>query len=158
MQLCPYIAALALSIGTSAALAADRVDCTGNAFKPAINLAALPDEVLASLKNLRSGFDPGVNPTVPPRDLADHGEAFTAGDVGGGPFRRFALGAVGKNRVFAAVEHGGYAYHVEIWSFELDGVHWNGNVRLRVFAVPETLPELLALTCNQLGPPFALTP
>lgn len=64
----------------------------------------------------------------------------------GAPFRRFAGAALGEDRIFAAVEHGGIAYSVEYWNFLRKGSTWSGNQRWSG-GVPGSLPALLSVTC-----------
>lgn len=119
---------------------AARVDCVGAPFKFGTSLKELPPEVLDILRH--DGH------------VADHGEAFNATDVISENVsqRRLASAAVGEQRTFVAVEHGGMGYNVEVWAFERQAGHWNGKQRWLVFQPPATLPALLSTTCRQNAP------
>ena len=119
---------------------AARVDCAGTVFKFGTSLKELPPEVLNILKH--------------DGRVADHGEAFNPTDVisENVPQRRLASAAVGEQRTFVAVEHGGIGYNVEVWAFERQAGHWDGKQRWLVFQPPATLPALLSTTCKQNTP------
>lgn len=115
--------------------ASDRVRCGKDIFQQEMSLAKLPAQVRADI---------GQSP------LADPGQPFNSGDAVDSrePSRRLSIAAVSKSRVFLAVEHGGLAYNVEIWSFDLHSGHWRATLMRHVFQAPVSLAQLLYLTCD----------
>ena len=140
MNIWLYAAAVAAFSLAFDASAVDHVDCKDENLKVATSLVQLPPEVLAALNA--------------PGHLADHGEPFNPTDViapDGLPMRRFAIGAIGSGRAFAATEEGGDGFHVEIWTFERIGAHWRAGQSSSSGVPPSTLPELLFSTCIGYG-------
>lgn len=113
-----------------------RVDCGDDKFELTSSLWRLPI---------------GMRDVLGGAELSGAEGAFNPSDAGGGSDRRFGLAAVGRSRIFAAVEQGGVGYGVEIWAFRRkDFLHWVGN---RVpgggaGTVPKSLAQFLALTCK----------
>ncbi len=129
-----------LTIGFPAYEPFAQVDCGRDRFQAVTSLAALPAEVLSSLQ--------GTSP------LADSGAAFQVGDVVGPerlPMRRLAWAAVAVDRAVVAVQHGGFASGVDVWLFERQDGHWDGQPRWQGGEPPTSTQALLNTAC--LGVP-----
>lgn len=139
MNIWLYAAAVVAFSCAFDASAEDHVDCKEENFKVATSLVQLPPQILAALKA--------------PGQLADHGQPFNPTDVlvDAMPMRRFAIGAVGSGRAFAATEEGGDGLHVEIWRFERDVANWKVAQSSYSVVPPSSLPELLYSTCFGYG-------
>ncbi len=77
-------------------------------------------------------------------EIVDRGENFNMGDVGGGPFRRFAIAGISANCATVAVEHGGRGYNIRIFVFEYNDAKWQGGPVGYIFQVPQSLSQLQA--------------
>jgi hypothetical protein len=132
------IATLAAGLCASAAHADDRIACAPDTYLEARSLASLPDGVHATL----------VHAPHKPQEISDRGGPFNAGDFGGGPFRRFALAAIGLNQLVVAVEDGGIAYWVEVWRFQRGATGWVGQQDRSVSTVPTSAKNLIGLVCK----------
>ncbi len=128
----------ALAHVAAASAAAEDHLCATASYSEARSLAQLPQPVRALLKTDSHGL----------AELTDRGGSFNAGDVGGGPRRRFILAAVGTERIYVAIEHGGIGYSVELWSLESGKDGWQGKQTSSVFDPPHSLKELISLVCN----------
>lgn len=125
----PLVLAL-LAAGSPARGAAATVRYKDHNLVEARSLSALPREV-------RNLFD---------RDggMADRGGAFNSSDVvrKGVPMRRFAVAGVAPGFALIAVEHGGFAYRVEVHEFtKTDGKWTMGPLEV----VPKRPADLAAL-------------
>lgn len=68
--------------------------------------------------------------------------------VDGLPWRRFGLAAVSANRIYAAIEHGGMGYSVELWAFEPDGKGGWRSEELQPTSSPPTSVQGLVNLAN----------
>jgi hypothetical protein len=81
-------------------------------------------------------------------DISPAGGPFNAGDVGGGPWRRFLYGATYEGNLLVAVEHGGRGYFVERWQFKVgQGNAQNSNVS-SLARKPESWSEFVRKVCH----------
>jgi hypothetical protein len=131
----------ALLLASLPACADVTAHCSGITFSEARSLSGLPKEVVTLLAG------DGRNA------IADSGEKFNVTDVirpgyENAPFRRFNLAAVSSTRIFAAVEHGGRGYSVELWSFERGSDGWRSKARDVIYKTPATLAELVGRVCK----------
>jgi hypothetical protein len=116
--------------------AASQSDCSGKSLVEVNSLHALPNEINTLLHRDRYV------------EIASRGESFNAGDVGGGPHRRFAIAGLNANCAIVAVERGGWGYSVEIFVFEHKDTGWQGGRDGVMGKVPETLEDLVAHRAN----------
>ena len=117
-------------------LADDRVECGDESFALTTSPWRLPN---------------GMRDVLGGSEMSSPGGPFNAGDVGDGPRSRFGVAALGRRHIFVAVEHGGIGYGVGFWAFKRDDFfHWVGHPMQMPHAgqVPQSLPQLLALTCK----------
>jgi hypothetical protein len=113
--------------------------CSGLLFSGVRSLVDLSQEIVAILS------EKGRN------RIADSNEQFQLTDVvdtGNLPFRRFSLAAINADYIFAAVEHGGRGYSVELWRFTRGKNGWYGERLKEVFDLPRTTQELVARMCK----------
>src|SRR5271154_1576591 len=127
---------IALFGNVVSALVQEKSDCTGIKFTEARSLGDLPIEVIKLLARQDSS------------EMSDRGGKFNAGDVGGGPFRRFALAAVSKNRILIAIEHGGRGYRVELWGVERTNDGWHIDNIGGMHGVPNSTQEIAEEFCR----------
>lgn len=135
-SLIPFAFVLSLA-GAGAASASDTASCDASAYSEVKSLSDLPSEVRAAIRKDSLGLD----------DLADRGEDFAVGCIGG-PHRRLALAAASEQRIFIAIEHGGIAYFVEEWVFEKDAKGWHGHHMRDEDKPPKSAAELIAALCK----------
>jgi hypothetical protein len=84
------------------------LNCAGTPLSEVHSISELPQEVIALLVRNESGS--GVD------EIVDRGQQFNSGDIGGGPSRRFVVAGKSDNCLTVAVEHGGYGYHMDVFS------------------------------------------
>ncbi|WP_038490987.1 hypothetical protein [Collimonas arenae] len=116
--------------------ATSQPDCSGTSLAEVRSLDALPNEINTFLHHDRY------------IEIASRGESFNAGDVGGGPHRRFAIAGLNANCAIVAIERGGWGYSVEIFVFEHKNTGWQGRRDGVMGAAPETLEDLAAHRAN----------
>ncbi|MCK9685557.1 hypothetical protein [Scleromatobacter humisilvae] len=120
------------------ARADDRLACAPDTYLELKSLASLPVEVRFALEHApREGGE-----------ISDRGGPFNMGDVGGGPFRRFVLAAMGTSQLIVSLEHGGYGYQVEAWTFTYGPTGWVGLKTQPFIAMPKSARELVGLVCK----------
>ena len=127
-----------LSSLACSANADDRIDCAPDAYIEAKSLAALPETIRVALADAPHKS----------HEISDAGGEFNAGDVGGGPYRRLAVEAIGANHVFVALEQGGIGYSVEVWAFTQGAQGWVGHMQTVVFKSPHSSNELVGIVCR----------
>jgi hypothetical protein len=116
---------------------ADPVDCRSDRFEFATTWRQLPGGMHHVLGD----------------GMADRLEDFNGSDVGrpNMPDRRFDGAALSQNRVFAVIEQGGIVLVTEVWAFQRNGSHWDGQPRWS--GHPEmTFQQILAVACRQFVP------
>lgn len=131
-------AALLACILAPQARADDRIACPADTFVEATTLTALPAPVRIMLSRSGRGFT----------QVSDRGGPFNPGDIGGGPFRRFAVAAMGIDHLLVAMENGGLASNVEAWTFELGPEGWTGQRAAFLRRPPASAKELIAAVCR----------
>jgi hypothetical protein len=109
--------------------------CASTPLSEARSIWDLPEDVKALLE--RNEVSGGID------EIVDRGEKFNKGDVGGGPFRRFAIAGVSSTCVSVAVEHGGRGYNVRIFAFERNNAQWQGGPIGYTFEPPQSLTALI---------------
>jgi len=134
---CSALAASVICLSNCAS-ADDRIACAPDFYIEAKSMADLPDMIRTALTNAPHKS----------REISDASGPFNAGDVGGGPYRRLAVGAIGLNHVFAALEQGGTGYSVEVWSFMMGADGWSGELQAIVFKPPSSSSELIGMVCK----------
>jgi hypothetical protein len=122
----------------SQARADDRIACPVDTYVEATTMTALPAPVRIMLSRSGRGFI----------EVSDRGGPFNPGDVGGGPFRRFAVAAMGISHLLVAMENGGLASNVEAWTFELGPEGWVGQRAAFLRQAPASAKELIAGVCR----------
>ncbi|WP_092360220.1 hypothetical protein [Collimonas sp. OK242] len=134
----PHIAIVAvlLLFARCQANAAPQPNCSGMPLVEVPSLQALPNEINTFLHRDRDV------------EIASRGEWFNPGDVGEGPHRRFAIAGLNADCAIVAIEHGGRGYSVEIFIFEHKDWGWLGRRDGVMWAVPETLEDLVAHRAN----------
>jgi hypothetical protein len=133
------LAALLAGLVAAQSRADERIDCPADSFVEVTTLTALPDAVREQLTHDGRGIA---------IDVSDRGGPFNPTDVGGGPYRRFAVAAMGTAHVLVAMENGGMASHIDAMSFQLGAVGWIGERVAFLRTVPATAKDLLAAVCR----------
>jgi hypothetical protein len=108
--------------------------CADTPLSEVRSIRELPKEVRALLE--RNEVGEGED------EIVDRGENFNKGDVGGGPFRRFAIAGISANCASVAVEHGGRGYNIRVFVFERNDAKWQGGPVGYIFQVPQSLSQL----------------
>ena len=116
----------------------DRLACAPDTYLELKSLASLPVEVRFALEHAPHEGS----------ELSDRGGPFNVGDVGGGPFRRFVLAAMGTSRLIVSLEHGGVGYGVEAWTFTHGATGWVGQKTNPLIAMPSSARDLVGLVCK----------
>ena len=114
-----------------------RANCKNEPFRPVTSVGVLPSDV-------RQAIQQGG-------PIADHGERYQEGDLifEKLPFRRLAMVAWGRNRMFVAIKDGGGTGLLELWTFAGLGDQWREPQLDRVAQVePTSLQELLYQVCD----------
>ena len=121
--------------------ASDSFECA-----PLVELASI-EKLPAAVSNLLGVNQSGLD------GIADRGRKFNATDNVNSdlPMRRLGFGAISSNCVLVAVEHGGFGYSVEIWSFEFRGLEWHAEKRGITSRIPKSIQELVS---KELAPDF----
>ena len=120
-------------------------------FLPNQRIDCAADDFVAT--NFMWRLPSGMPDVMGASSIGWHWGGFNPGDVidnDSGPSRRFAMAAIGQHQVIAAVERGGMAYGVEIWSFERTGLfRWSGwQTHVMNAHVPASTADLVAQVCK----------
>jgi hypothetical protein len=132
------LAAVLACVLASHAYADDLIACPADTYVEVTTLTALPEPVRVMLSRSGRGFI----------EVSDRGGPLNPGDVGGGPFRRFAVAAMGIDHLLVAMENGGNASNVEAWMFELGPQGWTGERATFLRKPPASAKDLIAATCR----------
>lgn len=119
-----------------------RFDCGHESFASVVTLGALPEDVKLALQ--RDGT------------LSDRGGKFRSGDlIGPGdevvPTRRFVMAAIGGNRAYVAIEHGGLGYGIDVWVFERKDSRWKGQLQGHMSELPMSELAFVQTICSPTG-------
>ncbi|HTD04247.1 hypothetical protein [Undibacterium sp.] len=142
----PAILTMFLSLAlcrTELIYASNQFECT-----PLVELASI-EKLPAAVSNLLGANQRGLE------GIANRGNKFNATDIVDSelPMRRLGFGAISSNCVLVAIEHGGYGYNVELWSFEYRGLEWHAEKRGITFRIPKSVQELVS---KELAPDFPI--
>ena len=97
--------------------------CYDAKFTVAFSLSDFPSKMPSGLKDLT-------------KDISDRNGPFNAGDVGGGPFKRFSMAAFSKECILVAIEYGGRGHGASLWYFVADGSNWIQSERIPYIGEP----------------------
>ncbi|MEO8343477.1 MAG: hypothetical protein ABI536_06620 [Gallionella sp.] len=136
MKTIPSITLIFVALLGSPLFAFGDTDCSNESFSEVNSLSKLPGEIGELLGKSISGTN----------GIADRGEKFNITDVVFEqlPFRRFNLAAISSNCVFAAIEHGGRGYYIELWKFRRDKDKWSGIQLQNIHSLPNSYLELIS--------------
>ena len=119
-----------------------RFDCGHESFASVVTLGTLPADVNLAIQ--RDGT------------LSDRDGKFRRGDlIGPGeeaiPTRRFVMAAIGRDRAYVAIEHGGLGYGIDVWAFGRKDSRWKGQLQGHMSELPMSELVFVQTICSPTG-------